>query len=43
MTEEVHVGEGLIARHDTYRVAKDLLHLMMGLRDAAVHTIDQRP
>jgi uncharacterized cofD-like protein len=28
MTEEVHPVEGLIARHDTYRVAQDLLRLM---------------
>src|SRR5580704_8118945 len=42
MTEEVHLSEGLIARHDTYRVAKDLLHLMMELRDSAIHAIHQR-
>ena len=28
LTEEVHPVEGLIARHDTYRVAQDLLRLM---------------
>ncbi len=43
MTEEVHPSEGLIARHDTYRVAKDLLRLMMELRDAPVHAIQQQP
>lgn len=43
MTEEVHSTEGLIARHNTYRVAKDLLHLMAELRDSPVHAIHQRP
>ncbi len=28
LIEEVHATEGLIARHDTYRVAQDLLRLM---------------
>src|SRR5208337_2819107 len=28
LLEEVHPTEGLIARHDTYRVAQDLLRLM---------------
>ncbi len=32
LTEEVHPVEGLIARHDTYRVAQDLLRLMMDHR-----------
>ncbi len=43
MTEEIHPGEGLIARHDTYRVAKDLLHLMTDLRDAREPVMHQRP
>ena len=29
LVEEVHQTEGLIARHDTHRVAHDLLRLMM--------------
>ncbi len=43
MTEEVHPSEGLIARHDTYRVAKDLLHLMTQLRDSPVPAPHQQP
>ena len=41
MTEEVHPTEGLIARHDTYRVAQDLLRLMMELRDSPVNAVHQ--
>jgi hypothetical protein len=37
MTEAVHPTEGLIARHDTYRVAQDLLRLM------AQHRASQQP
>jgi len=33
LLEEVHPLEGLIARHDTYRVARDLLRLMTSVRD----------
>jgi uncharacterized cofD-like protein len=43
MTEEVHPTEGLIARHDTYRVAKDLLHLMTELRDSPAPAIHHQP
>ena len=39
LTEEVHPSEGLIARHETYRVAKDLLRLMTELRDSPVPAI----
>ena len=39
MIEEVHPTEGLIARHDTHRVAHDLLRLMMELRDSPVSCI----
>lgn len=37
MTEEVHPVEGLIARHDTHRVAQDLLRLMVQ------HRAEQQP
>ena len=33
LIEEVHPTEGLIARHDTHRVARDLLRVMMGARE----------
>ncbi|HUI83334.1 MAG TPA: uridine diphosphate-N-acetylglucosamine-binding protein YvcK [Candidatus Binatia bacterium] len=36
LMEEVHPLEGLIARHDTYRVAQDLLRLMTQVRDSPV-------
>jgi uncharacterized cofD-like protein len=36
LMEEVHPTEGLIARHNTHRVAHDLLRLMMELRDSPV-------
>jgi len=34
LMEEVHPTEGLIARHDTHRVAQDLLRLMMEVRES---------
>ena len=34
LVEEMHPKEGLIARHDTRRLAQDLLQLMMESRDA---------
>ena len=43
MTEEVHPTEGLIARHDTHRVAQDLLRLMMELRDSPMHALHHEP
>jgi len=36
LLEEMHPKEGLIARHDTHQVARDLLHLMMELRESPV-------
>ena len=33
LIEEVHPAEGLIARHETHRVAQDLLRLMMEVRE----------
>lgn len=42
LLEEVHPTEGLIARHDTHRVAQDLLRLMMELRDSPVPALPQR-
>jgi uncharacterized cofD-like protein len=41
ITEEVHPVEGLIARHDTYRVAQDLLHLMAEHRAANLRALHQ--
>ena len=41
LTEEVHPTEGLIARHETYRVAQDLLRLMMELRDSPIPVLQQ--
>jgi len=41
LTEEVHPTEGLIARHQTHRVAQDLLRLMMELRDSPVPVMHQ--
>ena len=43
LLEELHPGEGLIARHDTHRVAQDLLRLMMELHDSPVTAMHQRP
>ena len=43
LTEEVHPSEGLIARHETHRVAQDLLRLMMELRDSPVPAMHQEP
>jgi uncharacterized cofD-like protein len=34
LIEEMHTTEGLIARHETHRVAKDLLRLMTDVRDS---------
>jgi uncharacterized cofD-like protein len=39
LMEEVHPTEGLIARHDTHRVAHDLLRLMMEAREAEVAAV----
>jgi len=36
MVEAVHPKEGLVARHDTQRVAQDMLRLMMELREPYV-------
>jgi len=41
LTEEVHPTEGLIARHETHRVAQDILGLMMELRDSPVPALHQ--
>jgi uncharacterized cofD-like protein len=41
MTEELHPVEGLIARHDTYRVAQDLLRLMAEHRAAPQPALQQ--
>ncbi|HSY13050.1 MAG TPA: gluconeogenesis factor YvcK family protein [Verrucomicrobiae bacterium] len=41
LMEEVHATEGLIARHDTVRVAQDVLHLMMQLRDSQIPALQQ--
>jgi len=41
LLEEVHGTEGLIARHDTHRVAHDLLQLMMEERHAPVAALEQ--
>jgi len=35
LLEEQHPREGLVARHDTHRVARDLLRLMLEAREAA--------
>src|SRR5579871_2510641 len=35
LIEELHPTEGLIARHDTHRVARDLLQLMLEVREPA--------
>ena len=42
LTEEVHPTEGLIARHDTHRVAQDMLRLMMELRGSPVSALQRR-
>ena len=39
LLEEVDAGEGLIARHDTHQVARDLLQLMMELREPPVTSL----
>jgi uncharacterized cofD-like protein len=39
LMEEVHPTEGLIARHDTHRVARDLLRLMMEARETEVAAV----
>ena len=39
LMEEVHATEGLIARHDTHRVARDLLRLMLESREAEVAAV----
>ncbi len=36
LIEEMHPKEGLVARHDTRRVAQDLLRLMMDVRESPV-------
>ncbi len=36
LLEALHPQEGLVARHDTYRVAQDLLQLMMESRESRV-------
>ncbi len=41
LTEELHPTEGLIARHETHRVAQDLLRLMRELRDSPVPALQQ--
>jgi len=41
LMEEIHPSEGLIARHETCRVAQDLLRLMMELRDSPVPALRQ--
>jgi uncharacterized cofD-like protein len=42
LMEEEHPTEGLIARHDTHRVAQDLLRLMMVLRDSPVAALHEK-
>jgi uncharacterized cofD-like protein len=42
MIEEVHPVEGLIARHDTHRVAIDLLRLMRDVRSTSLHALHQQ-
>jgi hypothetical protein len=37
----VESREGLVARHDTHRVAHDLLQLMMELRESPVTTLQR--
>jgi uncharacterized cofD-like protein len=39
LLEAIDPKEGLVARHDTYRVAQDLLRLMMESREAPVATL----
>lgn len=41
LTEELHPTEGLIARHETHRVAQDLLRLMRELRDSPVPALQE--
>ncbi len=42
MLEEMR-HDGLVARHDTHRVAQDLLQLMMEVRDSPTSAVHQRP
>jgi uncharacterized cofD-like protein len=35
--------DGLVARHDTHRVAQDLLRLMMGVRETAIPVLHREP
>ena len=39
LLEAIDPKEGLVARHDTYRVAQDLLRLMMESRESPVATL----
>ncbi len=39
LLEAMDSREGLVARHDTHRVAHDLLQLMMELRESPVASI----
>ncbi len=41
LIEEVHATEGLIARHDTYRVAQDLLRLMKNQSESPLAALRQ--
>ncbi len=43
LTEEVHPSEGMIARHQTHRVAEDLLRLTTELHDSPVPAMHQEP
>jgi uncharacterized cofD-like protein len=43
LMEEEHPTEGLIARHETHRVAQDLLRLMMEPRDSPVPVLHHEP
>jgi len=42
LLEEMHPREGLVARHDTHRVAHDLLRLMMELNESPVTAVGSR-
>ena len=41
LLEEVHLTEGLIARHDTHQVAQDLLRLMMEAHESPIAAIPE--
>jgi uncharacterized cofD-like protein len=43
LMEEVHAAEGLIARHNTLKVAQDLLRLMMELPTSPVPVLHHEP